>query len=53
MHWADAQGAAAISADIARYGEEDPYFWQVSPLLARLAAQGGKLADANTGKDMK
>ena len=53
MHWADAQGVDRIAADIARFAQEDPYFWQVSPLLARLAAEGGKLADANTGKDMK
>ena len=51
MHWADAQGAAAISADIARYGEEDPYFWQAAPLLTRLAQQGGRFADL--GKDAK
>ena len=51
MHWADAQGLDRIAADIARFAQEDPYFWQVSPLLARLADQGGKLADANTGKD--
>ncbi|MFC3168722.1 3-hydroxyacyl-CoA dehydrogenase NAD-binding domain-containing protein [Paracoccus fontiphilus] len=51
MHWADAQGLDRIAADIARYAEDDPYFWQISPLLARLAAEGGTLADANTGKD--
>ena len=51
MHWADAQGLDRIAADIARYAEDDPYFWQISPLLARLAAEGGTLADVNTGKD--
>lgn len=51
MHWADAQGLDRIAAEIARYAEADPYFWQISPLLARLAADGGKLADMNTGKD--
>lgn len=51
MHWADAQGLDRIAADIARYAENDPYFWQMSPLLARRAAEGGTLADVNTGKD--
>ena len=51
MHWADAQGPDRIAADIARFAKEDPYFWQVSPLLARLAAEGGKLAHVTTGKD--
>lgn len=53
MHWADTQGLDRITANIARFAQEDPYFWQISPLLARLAAEGGKLADVNTGKDMK
>ena len=53
MHWADALGLDRITANIARFAQEDPYFWQVSPLLALLADQGGKLADVNTGKDMK
>lgn len=53
MHWADTQGLDRIAADIHRYAQEDPYFWQISPLLERLAAEGGKLADANTGKDRK
>ena len=53
MHWADAQGLDRIAADIATYAKDDPYFWQVSPLLARLAAQGGKLADVNNAKDAK
>ena len=49
MHWADAQGLGTIAADIARYAEEDPYFWQAAPLLARLAESGGRFADL--GKD--
>lgn len=51
MHWADAQGLDRIAADIAHYAEKDLYFWQISPLLARRAAEGGALADVNTGKD--
>lgn len=51
MHWADATGLDRIAADIARYAAEDPYFWQLSPLLARLAAEGGTLAKSKTGKD--
>lgn len=51
MHWADATGLDRIAADIARFAAEDPYFWQLSPLLARLAAEGGTLAKSKTGKD--
>ncbi|MDQ1902819.1 3-hydroxyacyl-CoA dehydrogenase NAD-binding domain-containing protein [Paracoccus sp. WLY502] len=51
MHWADATGLDSIAADIRRFAAEDPYFWQLSPLLARLAAQGGTLAEPKTGKD--
>ena len=49
MHWADAQGLDRIAADIARYAEDDPHFWQVAPLLRRLADTGGRFADH--GKD--
>lgn len=51
MHWADVTGLDRIAADIARFGKDDPYFWQMSPLLARHAAVDGTLADLNTGKD--
>ena len=30
------------AADIARYAEDDPHFWQVAPLLRRLADTGGR-----------
>lgn len=53
MHWADARGLDRMAADITRLAAENPYFWQMSPLLARLAAEGGRLADVNTGKDAK
>nr|WP_295047096.1 3-hydroxyacyl-CoA dehydrogenase NAD-binding domain-containing protein [uncultured Paracoccus sp.] len=51
MHWAETTGLDRIVADIARFAKEDPFFWQLSPLLARLAAEGGTLAEPNTGKD--
>ncbi len=53
MHWADAQGLAPLVDEITRLAAQDPYFWQVSSLLARLAADGGRLADVNTGKDAR
>ncbi|EKE45476.1 peroxisomal bifunctional enzyme [Oceaniovalibus guishaninsula JLT2003] len=53
MHWADAQGLDRIADDIARYAEHDAYFWQIAPLLADLAARGGRFADLNQRKDAK
>ncbi|AXC50482.1 3-hydroxyacyl-CoA dehydrogenase [Paracoccus suum] len=45
MHWADAYGLERIAQDIRSYAQDDPYFWQLSPLLARLADSGGRFAD--------
>ncbi|MBC9247189.1 hypothetical protein H4P12_10790 [Paracoccus sp. 11-3] len=50
MHWTDVQGLDQIAGAIAHYAKDDPYFWQISPLLAHLAADGGKLADVDTAK---
>jgi hypothetical protein len=38
--------AAKVRGYEARYGKR----WALSPLLARLASSGGKLADAGAGK---
>ncbi len=47
MHWADAAGLAHIVANIRRYAADDPYFWELSPLLDRLANEGRSFSDLN------
>ncbi|SFE62477.1 3-hydroxyacyl-CoA dehydrogenase NAD-binding domain-containing protein [Roseivivax sediminis] len=47
MHWADSEGLPALLADIERYAEEDPFFWQPAPLLKRLVAEGRSFQDLN------
>jgi len=44
MHWADSVGLAEIAAKINRYAESlGGKHWEISPLLARLADEGGRL----------
>jgi len=46
MFYADTVGLAEICARIDRFAKTlDPQYWQVSPLLRRLADTGGSLAD--------
>ena len=40
MHYADTVGLATILADIRTFAQEDPLFWQPSPLLVDLVARG-------------
>lgn len=47
MFHADRIGAAELVARITDYAKEDPQFWQVPPLLARMAADGTSFADLN------
>ena len=47
LKWADIVGLDALLADIQRYGETDPYFWQPAPLLEQLVAQGRTFDDLN------
>ena len=50
MHWADSVGLAEIAAKIADYGERlGGRHWDLSPLLERLAAEGGSLAGHQNG----
>ena len=50
MHWADSVGLAEIAAKIADYGERlGGRHWDRSPLLERLAAEGGSLAGHQNG----
>ncbi|MDJ0769973.1 MAG: 3-hydroxyacyl-CoA dehydrogenase NAD-binding domain-containing protein [Ilumatobacter sp.] len=44
MHWADSIGLADVVAKIREYGDRlDGEHWELSPLLARLADEGGQL----------
>ena len=47
MHYADTVGLASILADIESYAADDPLFWQPSPLLRQLVAQGRNFASLN------
>ena len=40
MKYADTVGLATILADIREFSREDPLFWQPSPLLEKLVAEG-------------
>ena len=47
MHYADAQGLAVIRDRIAQYATQDDHFWQVAPLLDRLANKNSTFASLN------
>ncbi len=47
LKWADIVGLADLLADIKRYAEDDPYFWQPAPLLQQLVAEGRTFDDLN------
>ena len=47
MHYGDTVGLAAILADIESYAQDDPVFWQPSPLLLQLVGQGRNFASLN------
>jgi 3-hydroxyacyl-CoA dehydrogenase len=47
LHYADTIGAQALVDRITAYAIDDPQYWQVPPILARMAAQGGTFADLN------
>jgi 3-hydroxyacyl-CoA dehydrogenase len=45
MHWADSLGLTEVAAKIRDYGERlGGSHWELSPLIERLAAEGGKLS---------
>ena len=50
MKWADMQGLDVIVARINEYAGEDAHFWQASPLLKKLVAEGRTFDDMNRGK---
>ncbi|WP_341212380.1 3-hydroxyacyl-CoA dehydrogenase NAD-binding domain-containing protein [uncultured Limimaricola sp.] len=47
MHYADMEGPAAIRDRIKQYAAQDDHFWQVAPLLDRLADQNSTFASLN------
>jgi 3-hydroxyacyl-CoA dehydrogenase len=47
LNYADRIGAAALVADIERYSQEDPHYWQVPALLRGLAEHGRDFAGMN------
>jgi 3-hydroxyacyl-CoA dehydrogenase len=47
MHWADAFGPAALVETLTACMPEAPEFWSPAPLLAEIAAAGGRFADRN------
>jgi 3-hydroxyacyl-CoA dehydrogenase len=47
MHYADTVGLPSILADIREFAQEDPLFWQPSPLLVELVDKGANFASLN------
>ena len=47
LKWADMVGLEGLLADIKRYAEVDPYFWQPAPLLEQLVSEGRTFDDLN------
>ena len=47
MYHAERQGLASVAAAIAEFRKDEPALWPVSPLLERLAREGGSFKDAN------
>jgi 3-hydroxyacyl-CoA dehydrogenase len=51
MKYADTVGLDRILADIREFAQEDPLFWQASPLLVELVAQGRNFDSLNRAPD--
>lgn len=47
LKWADIVGLPELLADMKEYQKEDPYFWQIAPLLEQLVAEGKTFDDLN------
>ena len=47
LKWADIVGLPELLADMKEYQKEDPYFWQIAPLLEKLVAEGKTFDDLN------
>lgn len=48
MHLADQIGLGTLISRIEHYASEDPYFWQVPPLLKSMHNKGQQFSDFNT-----
>ncbi|EAQ03838.1 enoyl-CoA hydratase/isomerase/3-hydroxyacyl-CoA dehydrogenase [Pseudooceanicola batsensis HTCC2597] len=48
LHYADTIGAAELVRRIEEYAKEDPNYWQVPPLLRKMADDGTTFADMNS-----
>ncbi len=49
LHYADTIGAKDLVARITEYAKEDANYWQVPPLLQKMADEGTTFADLNKG----
>jgi len=47
LHYADTVGAAELVRRIETWAGEDPHYWQVPPLLRKLADEGSSFSDLN------
>lgn len=47
MHYADTVGLPQVLADIRAFAQQDPLFWQPSPLLVELVERGANFASLN------
>ncbi len=47
LHYADTIGAATLVDRIVAYASDDPHYWQVPPLLQRMADEGTTFANLN------
>ncbi len=50
LHYADTVGAAELVRRIGAYADEDPHYWQVPPILRRMADDGTSFADLNEAR---
>ncbi|MFP4327649.1 MAG: 3-hydroxyacyl-CoA dehydrogenase NAD-binding domain-containing protein [Paracoccaceae bacterium] len=47
LYYADTVGAAELVRRIESWAQEDPHYWQVPPLLRKLADEGRRFSDLN------
>jgi 3-hydroxyacyl-CoA dehydrogenase len=47
MKYADSVGLATVLADIREFAQEDPLFWQPSPLIVDLVERDADFASLN------
>lgn len=47
MHYADTVGLPQVLADIRAFAQQDPLFWQPSPLLVEMVERGANFASLN------